>query len=137
RGMISIADFYRCRYARLDVERGWPEKGRLAGILPGVHDGGEEDLLGVRDLARARFEASEATPETVAREQLKAAREVMLARFQEFRAGRGTVRRLCGWGPAPAGHRAERRGGKGWRAPGPGEARGTGVRTRASQPAPP
>jgi hypothetical protein len=107
--VLSRADQFLCRYARLDTERRWFEKGRLTGILPFAWDlsgvlpnapvgivphpsnGGKDNVLKLKDLARARFEAAQRRPELVAQDQLETVREMMYERFQEFIAGRGTL----------------------------------------------
>src|ERR1700722_2727784 len=50
-----------------------------------------ERIISERDLARERFEASQADVKDLARRRLEAIREAYLARFEEYRAGRGTL----------------------------------------------
>jgi hypothetical protein len=51
----------------------------------------ERDGLAERDLARDRFEASQAPVKDLARRRLEAIRQSFQARYNEFLAGRGTL----------------------------------------------
>jgi hypothetical protein len=51
----------------------------------------KEGILWERDLARARFEASQASVKDLARRRLEVARNAYQERLQEFREGRGTL----------------------------------------------
>jgi hypothetical protein len=49
------------------------------------------DPLEERDMARARFEASQVSVKDLVRQRIEAIRECSLARLQEYNAGRGTL----------------------------------------------
>jgi hypothetical protein len=89
-GKITAADFFETRYERLDAERRWPDKSRLTGVLSHPAGVREDEVSGMRDLAKARFAAAR-RPELVAGDQLESVQEMMHDRLQEFISGRGTL----------------------------------------------
>jgi hypothetical protein len=57
----------------------------------GIGSPGTSDLLDVKELAKAKYEAVHADPRQLARERLAAARGAYRERWEEFLAGRGTL----------------------------------------------
>jgi hypothetical protein len=92
-GRISVKEYLEARADRLEAARRLTQAlARAGGVAALV--GGERvklDPLNSKELARAKFEATQSNPAELARAKLEAAFESYESRRKEFQAGRGTL----------------------------------------------
>ncbi len=92
-GRVPDGVFARTRLARLEAEARLLEARRTgpAAVLPAGEPRRNADEVPLKEIARARFEASRRTPEELGKHRIAAARLLHEARLREFLDGRGAA----------------------------------------------
>ncbi|HYT94673.1 MAG TPA: hypothetical protein VEL76_38510 [Gemmataceae bacterium] len=98
-GKVSASEYLEPRYARLSAALAWAQararqpaaKGRTTVSVPLLEGDGFDPSEQARRLAKAKFDAVQESPKTLARARAETAAAAVNARFQEFVAGNRTV----------------------------------------------